>query len=1041
MFFRRVFAKNQHDYGKEISEETSSDHQSPPSPPPPVKMQKRRASIEENQSRGLSVLQLTPLWEHIIRTNSMPRSINLSDVFNEFFERLRDPEWQVRQHALRVLVDVLIVMGQQADYHIQNLVHPLVDNLGHIAPAVRKGALDALRVYVAQTSMPETVMLDIMTYGMDRPAKDPFSGRMTVAVLLALPALILPILITAKRGYVVKAVIDALAGKMVKITYQEIALKILIKIRDMVGTTEFFEQMPSNVKKDFELLCKVYGLPKHPAFEDDMHVPSNEARKPWASRFVPRKDIQGNIPSSHAPLNGSDGSKYFGTNYDATYPFERTRLSNNLGTPKKARSPRHGSGGILRSSSDNNLTVDFNGNSSGSESGGSSLSLRTQNNTAANSITITHETVTCSSQSCSAGNNTQNRNYCEKREGDGKVIMETEIKITPETAVTMRILEQNPSTQTDDSEEDTGSKRIITDFSAPYPVTPMRVKNPDENNNFRFNDSAGPKNGRRVRFGGEIVKMRTPDSEAFDQSDDYDNEPKIVNLPIPHHKEKSHYSDNSSVSSDNSMTHEYIKPANVGFVNEPLSLNQFKTNIDHLKEKKFDGARSVQTPSINKPDSQKSTRSAPIPARPSSAKPPSTPTSAPLTTRPLSTDRSVPSSRPVAVSNPMNSRLTTISNPQDSFTNSRHNSTGNLLKSVNKNIVNPRQNSSGNLTNSYNYSENSSKVNQNHSENTSNSRPTSSSRPPVVHSPPTTPLKAPEQKMSSSSSTDYSQELTIGIPDVDTVLPAHFTPPNVVIKKTMPAHYQNFNQMRPATSPMISPRIVMIPPTSSSSYSSKNTSPNKSAPSTPNLQSPSKRSRPQSPDRTPIRRSVSSLSPRMMHREVTMMHNLQRSPISSPARARKASISSMDFEERARNEEATQTSVDQATYNPRSDEMTQTPNGCNRIDEMTQTSMFGELKCSEKASNSVETTPTSSKESPVVQQQSIKSWEELGIVDFYVLKDLKSGVSKKFDAFDQFSVYFNLPTTITNSFFVQPSIFLLFAQTKSEKKSRQKGKM
>ena len=60
----------------------------------------------------------------------MPRTVNYADVFDEFYERLHDPEWQVRQHALRVLVDVLIVMGQQADYHIQNLVHPLVDNLG-----------------------------------------------------------------------------------------------------------------------------------------------------------------------------------------------------------------------------------------------------------------------------------------------------------------------------------------------------------------------------------------------------------------------------------------------------------------------------------------------------------------------------------------------------------------------------------------------------------------------------------------------------------------------------------------------------------------------------------------------------------------------------------------------------------------------------------------------------------------------------------------------------------------------------------------------
>jgi hypothetical protein len=127
-----------------------------------------------------------------------------------------------------------------------------------------------------------------------------------------------------------------------------------------------------------------------------------------------------------------------------------------------------------------------------------------------------------------------------------------------------------------------------------------------------------------------------------------------------------------------------------------------------------------------------------------------------------------------------------------------------------------------------------------------------------------------------------------------------------------------------------------------------------------------------------------------------MLHNLQRSPISSPARARKASVGSID-DERMRMEEATQTSVDQPGYNPRSDEMTQTPNGYTRIDEMTQTSMIGELKFNEKTSNSVETTPTSSKDSPQVQQQQemFKSWEELGIVDYYVLKDLKSGVSSR----------------------------------------------
>lgn len=908
MFFRRAFPKNERDYRKEMFEETSSDQPSPPSPPP-MKVPKRRASIEEKQSRGLSVLQLTPLWEHIIRTNSMPRSVVVSDVFDEFYERLHDPEWQVRQHALRVLVDVLIVMGQQADYFIQNLVHPLVDNLGHIAPAVRKGALDALRVYVAQTAMPETVMLDLMSYGMDRPVKDPFAGRMTVAVMLALPALILPILITPKRGYVTKAVMDALADKMAKITYQEIALKILLKIKDMVGPNEFNEHMPMNVKKDFDLLCKVYGLPKNSSFHDtnvDLHVPAHDPNKPWASRFVPKKDIQGNCPSSHAPINvppsAPDSAKYFGNNYDATYPFERTRLSNNLGTPKRAKSPRIGSGGILRSSSDNSLSVDYNGNSSGSESGGSNMSFQTQSNTMVNSKTLD-----------------QSSNGCERPQVNGKVIMETEIKITPETAVTMRILEQSASGQTDESEDDNGAKRIITDFSAPYPVsqmhtvttttthnvtpmhpvTPMRPRNSDDNNSARFNnDSALPKNGRRVRFGGEIVKMRTPDSDTVDQSDD--NEATIVNLPLPRQKEIHQYSEDSSVSSDNSATPEYIKQATVGFMSD----SQFRTNIDHLKEKKIDTRKPLMTPF----DSASFTRATSIISRPTSARQPIV-NSPPTTPRPMSSNR------------------------------------------------------------------------------------------PVVHSPPS----AKEAKLSSSSSTDYSQELTIGIPDIDTVLPAHFTPPSIMIKKSsLPPPQAHLNQIRPATSPMLSPRIVTIPPTSSSSHSSKNNSPVKSAPTTPNCHSPSRRkSISMSPERAPIRRSVSSLSPRMVHRGVTMLHNLQRSPVQSPARTRRNSTNSID-DHGCTMEDATQTSMEQHHYHPRLDEMTQTPNGYPRIDEMTQTSIIGDLKCTERSSNacnntcnSAETTPSSCKESPMAApiQPEYKSWEELGIVDYFVLKDLKSGVS------------------------------------------------
>ena len=903
---------------------------------------------------------------------------------------------------------------------------------------------------------------------------------MTVAVMLALPALILPILITPKRSYVVKAVTEALSNKMVKITYQEIALKILIKIQDMVGPVELAEYLPMNVKKDFDLLCKVYGLPKSASFRDaavDVHVPAHDHKKPWASRFVPKKDIQGNNPSSVASLGGSlnavvDSSKYFGGNYDSTYPFERTRLSNNLGTPKRGKSPRNGSGGILRSSSENSLTIEFNGNSSGSESGCSNMSFQTQNNTAANSKSIIIENTTqCNGNLICCGGG-----------GENKVIMETEIKINPETAVTMRILEQNASTQTDESdgEERVSPKRRVAEFGVPYPVTPMRPKNVDENNNCRHNlDSSVNKNGRRVRFGGEIVKMRTPDSDTVDQSDG--NESDGHNLTQTHQKQNSYMTeDNSSMSSDNSLTPEYIKEAHVGFYDEPHSLNQFRSNIDHLKEKKFEDSRRkpsapnadptdysrssmmAQQPSMPRPDPSSYTpnyprsmpyaepssfaRSSPITSRPSLpyAEPSSYTRASPIISRPVSSKPSalksssttqtnsetVASSRPTSnfqdprpISSTAQKSILTESRPTSSFQDPRPISSAaqsnprSILTDSRQtsNVQDPRVISSTVQSNSRSIltdsrpttamqrdsrpmsavqrdSQPTSSVHQDtrsistaltiprsvltdsHSQISSNvqgnppryfendSRPLSSNRPPVVHSPtlPTTPKQLESKISSSSSTTDYSQELTIGIPDVETVLPAHFTPPNIMIKKTTPQH--NFNQIRPATSPMVSPRIVTFPPTSSSSHSSKNNSPIKSAPTTPNLCSPYKRTRPPSPDRTPIRRSVSSLSPRMAHRGVTMMHNLQKSPQTSPGRSRRGS----------------NCNIDKAGENP-------FEQGC-----FGSNPQHGSANYEMRNFASVETTPEGPT-APYTPQ--FKSWEELGIVDYSYLKDLRSGVS------------------------------------------------
>ncbi|XP_036329722.1 uncharacterized protein LOC118741856 [Rhagoletis pomonella] len=206
-------------------------------------------------------VQLTPLWEHILRTRTFPDNVYPGKIFGEFLERLRDPEWQVRQHALRVFVDVLVVMRAEADAYMDALIAPLVENLGHQAPTVRKGALDCLRVYLAETAMPETILLQILDIGLNQKiTNEPFGGRLTCGVMLSLPALVHSTLNTNKRHYTLRTAIDMLVQKMGQVTHQEITLKVLSKLRDLVGEDEFRDYMTTSAYREFDLLCNVYSV-------------------------------------------------------------------------------------------------------------------------------------------------------------------------------------------------------------------------------------------------------------------------------------------------------------------------------------------------------------------------------------------------------------------------------------------------------------------------------------------------------------------------------------------------------------------------------------------------------------------------------------------------------------------------------------------------------------------------------------------------------------------------------------------------------------
>lgn len=456
MFLRRVFSRKEQNDTQQLTTDLhlSNPIRTPSHTSPYRSVRRTSISNDEKQQRSLTMVQLTPLWETIIRTKRLPDNVNIGKVFDEFAERLRDPEWQVRQHALRVLIDVLIVMSDRSDQYFQPLICPLVENLGHSAPAIRKGALDALKVYMTETSMPETIMLEIISLGMEQKAFfEQFDSRVCVGVMLSMPSLVYTSLGTPKQSFIVRAAIEALANKMVQVTYQEVALKVLLRIREMIGAREFSEHIAHGAYRDFELLCNVYGLPSTPNTQDpslDLYMPqtSGETSRVWNP-----------VPSST----------------ESTCKVKRTEL-------------------CWRDKQDETSADEENNN-------------------------IASAAFSCTGNPAEKGC-VQTINVIAKKADNEKVIMETEIKIQ-DTALTMRILEANSNS----SENEVAGENSEDDLSSVYGqngiVRIMTDSEIDESNAttvIEVLDSArNPL--KRVTFGGEEVKLRTPDSDSVLQSD------------------------------------------------------------------------------------------------------------------------------------------------------------------------------------------------------------------------------------------------------------------------------------------------------------------------------------------------------------------------------------------------------------------------------------------------------------------------------------------------------------------------------------------
>ena len=244
--------------------------------------------VSRRPSTG-KLLELTPLWESVLRYSRLPDHVDRTTLFSELALRLAAPEWEVRQHALRVLADIIPVIGPQEldGLMIPSVLTEIALNLGHSAPGVRKSALDVLLSYLQNTSDPEFVLRCVVTIGLDSPTA---TGTLTSNVISSLPNLIDTALSKGSNisHQSLVHLVTAISKKLTQMSTQQEALDTLGKIRDHVGENRFdhfLESYYPEIKRDLDVLNKVYQVNVR-----DSGIDLQSMASPPGSDSSPRRD-------------------------------------------------------------------------------------------------------------------------------------------------------------------------------------------------------------------------------------------------------------------------------------------------------------------------------------------------------------------------------------------------------------------------------------------------------------------------------------------------------------------------------------------------------------------------------------------------------------------------------------------------------------------------------------------------------------------------------------------------------------------------------
>lgn len=163
-------------------------------------------------------------------------------------DRLRDPEREVRQHALRVLIDLIpVTQAHPLDDHMRALLPELLSNLGHPAPALRKGALDTLRIYLGHSRNRDKLLRDLVS-----------SETVDDHLLAATPFLVNSTTSNETLGHVLNRLWAEVGEQGYR---QEVAAKSLARLRYSLGDERFKMLFGQERFAELQKICDSYGFP------------------------------------------------------------------------------------------------------------------------------------------------------------------------------------------------------------------------------------------------------------------------------------------------------------------------------------------------------------------------------------------------------------------------------------------------------------------------------------------------------------------------------------------------------------------------------------------------------------------------------------------------------------------------------------------------------------------------------------------------------------------------------------------------------------